>query len=153
MFGSLRQSGLFRFRRGVAFGLDDGTMRKFIALTLAMALLSAFAPSCRKESLSRKGTDDAEYSFNISVSERPSLKEPSTKSVKAGWENGDRIFLFFKPSEGQLLSDTYAVMSYDGSRWTTEKKGNASSTVISKTSKIVFPLYLTSSVSALYFFP
>lgn len=124
-------------------------MRKFIALTLAMALLSAFAPSCRKESLSRKGTDDAEYSFNISVSERPSLKEPSTKSVKAGWENGDRIFLFFKPSEGQLLSDTYAVMSYDGSRWTTEKKGNASLGDGGKLSAVYTP-YLSSSVQPQY---
>ncbi|MDO5320878.1 MAG: hypothetical protein Q4F39_00640 [Bacteroidia bacterium] len=98
-------------------------MKKIISIAFA-AILAGLAISCQKEnSFSVNTTDSVQYSFNITVNEQfgfdsdVSTKGGVSPSYKTAWANGDRIFLFFKPTSGSLLTDTYATLTYDGSTW------------------------------------
>lgn len=56
--------------------------------------------------------------FDISVSAEGAA---ATKGVKAGWENGDVIYVFFEDNSTQYLK-----MIYEGSAWTTTDKDGGS---------------------------
>ena len=127
------------------------TMRKIIsALSVAM-LLIAFAASCQKEVPCEEQSVNVsmQYSFDISVNGGPGFDDTPTKAVKTGWENGDKIFLFFKPTGGSLLTDTYATMTYNGTSWTTtmskstdlNKDGRLSAVYVPYLGNTVVPIY------------
>ncbi len=99
-------------------------MKKIIAIAFA-AILAGFAISCQKEESVSDKTEAVQYTFNITVNDQVgfdsdaltkggSLPEPSYKTT---WLNGDKIFLFFKPTGGVLLDDRYATLTYNGSSW------------------------------------
>lgn len=43
-----------------------------------------------------------------------------TKAVKTDWENGDKVYVFFK---GLVGTNKYAIFTYDGSSWTKNANG------------------------------
>ncbi len=94
-------------------------MKKIISIAF-VAILAGFAISCQKEELVSDKTDVVQYTFNITVNDRSGFdNDASTKGSeyhKSYWENGDKIFLFFKPTDDNLLN-TYATLTYDGSEW------------------------------------
>ena len=97
-------------------------MKKIIFIAFA-AILAGLAISCQKEEAVSDKADAVQYTFNITVNDRVGFdSEVSTKGAtvpeyKSAWENGDKIFLFFKPTSGSLLTDTYATLTYNGSSW------------------------------------
>ena len=97
-------------------------MKKIISIAFA-AILAGLAISCQKEEAVSDKADAVQYTFNITVNDRVGFdSEVSTKGAtaptyKSAWENGDKIFLFFKPTSGSLLTDTYATLTYNESSW------------------------------------
>lgn len=73
--------------------------------------LAAFQ-SCQEMDPNGTVNSSKEYGFNINVNGGKGFSDAATKSVKSGWENGDRIFLFFSGK-----SD-YVTMTYSGGSWT-----------------------------------
>ncbi|MCQ2172437.1 MAG: fibrobacter succinogenes major paralogous domain-containing protein [Bacteroidales bacterium] len=95
-------------------------MKKIIAIAFA-AILAGLAISCQKEEAVSDKADAVQYTFNITVNDRAGFdNDASTKGSeyhKSYWENGDKIFLFFKPTTDNNLLNTYATLTYDGSEW------------------------------------
>lgn len=106
-------------------------MKKIISIAFA-AIIAGLAISCQKEEAVSDKADDVQYTFNITVNDRVGFdSEVSTKGAaaptyKSEWGNGDKIFLFFKPTSGNLLDDTYATLTYNGSSWDGAKTGTTS---------------------------
>ena len=84
-------------------------MKKALII-LATAALSFY--SCSKDNLD----DQAENSTatNVIFNLTATHPTPATKAVKADWENGDVIFVFFD----NAAAPRYLKMSYDGTEWT-----------------------------------
>lgn len=86
-------------------------MKKTIITIMAAGMLMLFA-GCQKEQTNAAAPSGVE--FEISV-QRNDLGQP-TKAVKTGWENGDKVYVFF---DGNSSSADYMMtMTYDGSAWT-----------------------------------
>ena len=106
-------------------------MKKIIAIAFA-AIIAGLAISCQKEEAVSDKADAVQYTFNITVADQVgfesdvSTKKASAPTYKSAWENGDKIFLFFKPTSGNLLTDTYATLTYNGSSWNGAKTGTTS---------------------------
>ena len=102
--------------------MEENKMKKIISIAFA-AVLAGFAISCQKEELVSEKTEAVQYTFNITVNDQvgfdsdASTKGGSSEKYKNEWENKDKIFLFFKPTDGSLLEDTYATLTYNGSSW------------------------------------
>ena len=83
-------------------------MKKNISIAFA-AMLFGLAISCQKEELVSDKTDAVQYTLNINVNDQAGFdndattKGGSSESRKTAWESGDRIFLFFKPFDGDNL--------------------------------------------------
>ncbi len=78
------------------------------------ALLAVFACSKKEMDIQtpEQKVDNTPMSFNLSVN--PMNGESETKSaLKAGWGNGDVVFVFF-----DAIPTKYIKKSYDGSTWT-----------------------------------
>lgn len=78
------------------------------------ALLAVFACSTKEMDIQtpEQEVDNTPMSFNLSVN--PMNGEAETKSaLKAGWGNGDVVFVFF-----DAIPTKYIKMSYNGSTWT-----------------------------------
>lgn len=86
-------------------------MKKFIYAITAIMALAAFQ-SCQEMDPNGTVNSSKEYGFNINVNGGKGFSDAATKSVKSGWESGDRIFLFFS---GQ---SNYVTMTYSGGSWT-----------------------------------
>ena len=83
-------------------------------LLFAMAVLALAA--CSKESPVKEenAIDASKIVFNIDVQ-----NADATKGVKAAWENGDDVYVFFEDNTTQ-----YVKMTFDGTSWTyTDKDG------------------------------
>lgn len=106
-------------------------MKKLIFIAFA-AILAGLAISCQKEAPLSEKTTDVQYTFNITVNNQvgfdseASTKGGSSPSYKTTWLNGDKIFLFFKPTGGSLLTNTYATLTYDESSWSGAVTGSTS---------------------------
>ncbi len=103
--------------------MEEIKMKRIISIVFA-TMLAGLAISCQKEaSLSGNTVASVKYTFNISVNEQfgfdsdASTKGGPQKTYKTAWASGDRIFLFFKPTDGSLLDDSYATLTYNGSSW------------------------------------
>ena len=124
-------------------------MKKIISIAFA-AILAGLAISCQKEEAVSDKTDAVQYTFNIIVNDRAGFdNDASTKgseSHKTSWESGDRIFLFFKPTDGVLLDDRYATLTYNGSSWDGTVSSGTSSLGEEGTLSAVYVYNLDSSV-------
>ena len=95
-------------------------MKKTIILA-GFALMAAFR-SCNKSEMPEAATTDG-IKLNITVADL----SPETKAVKKGWENGDRLNLYFEGWNESATSDNYQkepdmILKYDGSKWQTESQ-------------------------------
>ena len=127
-------------------------MKKIIHIAFA-TILAGLAISCQKEEVVSDKTDVVQYTFNITVNDRVGFDDDaSTKgnaTYKTRWENGDRIFLFFKPTSGNLLTDTHATLTYNEGSWSGSvtglsslgKGGNLSAVYVYKLKNSVTPVF------------
>ena len=95
-------------------------MKKTIILA-GFALMAAFS-SCNKSEMPEAATTDG-IKLNITVADL----SPETKAVKKGWENGDRLNLYFEGWNESSTSDNYQkepdmILKYDGSKWQIESQ-------------------------------
>ena len=95
-------------------------MKKTIILA-GFALMAAFS-SCNKSEMPEAATTDG-IKLNITVADL----SPETKAVKKGWENGDRLNLYFEGWNASATSDNYQkepdmILKYDGSKWQIESQ-------------------------------
>ena len=95
-------------------------MKKTILLA-GFALIAAFS-SCNKSEMPEAATTDG-IKLNITVADM----SPETKAVKKGWENGDRLNLYFEGWNESATSDNYQkepdmILKYDGSKWQIESQ-------------------------------
>ena len=95
-------------------------MKKTILLA-GFALMAAFS-SCNKSEMPEAATTDG-IKLNITVADL----SPETKAVKKGWENGDRLNLYFEGWNESATSDNYQkepdmILKYDGSKWQIESQ-------------------------------
>lgn len=95
-------------------------MKKTIILA-GFALMAAFS-SCNKSEMPEAATTDG-IKLNITVADL----SPETKAVKAGWENGDKLNLYFEGWNESATSDNYQkepdmILKYDGSKWQIESQ-------------------------------
>ena len=129
--------------------MEGSKMKKIISIAFA-AILAGFAISCQKEAPLSENTTDVQYTFNITVNNQVGFdNDASTKgseSPKSYWESGDRIFLFFKPTDRVLLDDRYATLTYNGSSWDGTVSSGTSSLGEEGTLSAVYVYNLDSSV-------
>ena len=95
-------------------------MKKTIILA-GFALMAAFS-SCNKSEMPEAATTDG-IKLNITVADLST----ETKAVKSGWENGDRLNLYFESWNESATSDNYQkepdmILKYDGSKWQIESQ-------------------------------
>ena len=95
-------------------------MKKTIILA-GFALMAAFS-SCNKSEMPEAATTDG-IKLNITVADL----SPETKAVKKGWENGDRLNLYFEGWNASATSDNFQkepdmILKYDGSKWQIESQ-------------------------------
>ena len=95
-------------------------MKKTIILA-GFALMAAFS-SCNKSEMPEAATTDG-IKLNITVADM----SPETKAVKKGWENGDRLNLYFEGWNESATSDNYQkepdmILKYDCSKWQIESQ-------------------------------
>lgn len=90
-------------------------MRNWFITLLAMLL--AFT-ACQQEPIvpdSEDSFDPAKLHFNLTI-QHP---EGTTKGVKSGWENGDKVFIFFPDKNAGYLTATF-----NGTSWSMGKSGD-----------------------------
>ena len=95
-------------------------MKKTIILA-SLALMAAFS-SCNKSEMPEAATTDG-IKLDITVADLST----ETKAVKSGWENGDRLNLYFESWNESATSDNYQkepdmILKYDGSKWQIESQ-------------------------------
>lgn len=89
-------------------------MKKFLFVIFAACVL---AVSCHNEDSSLQDIKKGGYKFDLNIA--VGGFENTKANACIGWTSGERIFVFFKPAEGRMLSDAYAEFKYDGeSGWT-----------------------------------
>ena len=106
-------------------------MKKTIILA-GFALMAAFS-SCNKSEMPEAATTDG-IKLNITVADL----SPETKAVKSGWENGDRLNLYFEGWNESATSDNYQkepdmILKYNGSKWQIESQAASLSSRLKST--------------------
>ena len=82
-------------------------MKKITLLTIVSVALMALS-ACNKEEVPASKT--LKLDLNIT-------HDSYTKAVKTGWENGDKIYVFFGKPEDHT-TPAYLTLTFDGSSWT-----------------------------------
>lgn len=103
----LRLTGKMNYRRG-------GMNMKKVLLILVTALLAL--SSCQRETPVEKVRTYALSSLRFDMA----IDRVETKGIKSGWENGDKVFVFFSGVTG-----AYVTMSFDGTAWTSSPSNGA----------------------------
>ena len=80
-----------------------------ILMTVAAALILC---ACSKENREMTPAETGKVSLNVQID--VTSVDPATKAVKAGWESGDVINVWFDKNKGQTPDMT---LTYDGSAW------------------------------------
>ncbi|MBR4822280.1 MAG: hypothetical protein IKZ71_03935 [Bacteroidales bacterium] len=107
-------------------------MKKTI-ITIVAAGMLVLSVGCQKEQTIVADPSGVEFEINV---KRSDLGQP-TKAVKTGWENGDKVYVFF---DGNRSSADYMMtMTYNGSAWT-----------YSPGSEVVANLQPSGTLSAIY---
>ena len=96
-------------------------MKKYLILILAAA---AALVSCGKEILDPEDGNETVQAVPISFNLTANHPD-ATKAVKADWESGDAIFVFFS----NVAAPKHLKMTYDGSAWTSAEYNGATQTV------------------------
>lgn len=81
-------------------------MKKITLLTIFGVALMALS-ACNKEEVPASKT--LKLDLNI-------IRDSDTKAVKTGWENGDKIYVFFGKPEAHT-TPAYLTLTFDGSSW------------------------------------
>lgn len=100
-------------------------MKKYLAI-FAAATAALSLVSCNKEKFEQAQQPSASTSniiLNITVGNPDG---PATKAVKAGWENGDQINLWF---DNNLTATPDLVIVYDGTEWKNDETATVSGAV------------------------
>ena len=136
-------------------------MKKTIILA-SLALMAAFS-SCNKSEMPEAATTDG-IKLDITVADLST----EIKAVKSGWENGDRLNLFFDGWNASATSDKFQkepdmILKYDGSKWQIESQVASLSTRLKSTGGKFIAVWESSndlmkyarivSGSVLYFYP
>ena len=82
-------------------------MKRITLLTIVSVALMALS-ACNKEEVAASKT--LKLDLNI-------IHDSYTKAVKTGWENGDKIYVFFGKPEDHT-TPAYLTLTFDGSSWT-----------------------------------
>lgn len=107
-------------------------MKKTIIILSAIIALVG----CSKENTQPENTPNV---FNITITH-----EGDTKAVKAGWEDGDVVYVFFST----VAAPNYVKFSYDGTDWSSTKMGTFDITTAGTMTAIYLPYGNTETVSA-----
>ena len=96
-------------------------MKRIVSILVLAVLLALSFHSCTKVSelvAPEQEDGDIELTFNIDV---VIDNGPETRVVKTDWEEGDKIFIFFrKPNNGTTIDPAkYVTITYNGSSWDT----------------------------------
>jgi len=86
-------------------------MKKTIITFIALGALMLFA-GCQKEQSIVGDAPQIEFDINVECA----AISPATKAVKTGWENGDKVYVFFDGNRAS--ADDMMTMTYNGSSWT-----------------------------------
>ena len=87
---------------------------KFIAVMLFGMMLFPFI-ACSEVEEESSIKEIKELRFNIQVN---NASIPTTKVIKSSWENGDKVFLFFREGDDNYLDGTkYVTLTYNGTTW------------------------------------
>ena len=79
--------------------------KTIILLSAALAFIA-----CNKETpVKESASGISKIVFNVDIN-----RADDTKGVKAGWENGDKVYVFF---QGLVGDNKYAVFTYNGTSW------------------------------------
>ena len=79
--------------------------KSIILLSAALAFIA-----CNKETpVKESASGISKIVFNVDIN-----RADDTKGVKAGWENGDKVYVFF---QGLVGDNKYAVFTYNGTSW------------------------------------
>lgn len=106
-------------------------MKKTIIILSALIALVG----CSKENTQPENTPNV---FNITITH-----EGDTKAVKAGWEDGDVVYVFFST----VAAPNYVKFSYDGTDWSSTKMGTFDITTAGTMTAIYLPYGNTETVS------
>ena len=85
-------------------------MKRIVLLMIGCALL---ASGCARELVS---IEEPAAPRHLTIDIVPTIDVPQTRDVKTGWENGDKIYVFFDFQKSASALD-YLTMTYDGSKW------------------------------------
>ena len=107
-------------------------MKKYFALIgAALALAACIKETPVEESVASEDLTSIVFDFTIN---RPG----ETKAVKPGWENGDRVYIFFED-----VTTGYVTMDYDGTKWSTPTlNGSATVAALTESGKKLTAVYL-----------
>jgi hypothetical protein len=105
-------------------------MKKTIAiLSVVLALMACTNELFSPEDPSSESISDLVFNFTVRY-------PGETKAVKSGWENGDKVFVFFKG-----VTTGYLTLSYDGS-WTPAFAGTATVNDLTESGSNFVAVYL-----------
>lgn len=105
-------------------------MKKTIAiLGIALAIVACTKEISTPEVPASKSISDLVFDFTVRYPDE-------TRAVKAGWENGDKVFVFF-----QGVTTGYLTLSYDGS-WTPAFAGTATVEDLTESGSSFVAVYL-----------
>lgn len=106
-------------------------MKKTIIILSALIALVG----CNKENTQPENTPNV---FNITIT-----REGDTKAVKADWENGDVVYVFFST----VAAPNYVKYTFDGTDWSNTKVGTFDITTAGYMTAIYLPYGNTETVS------
>lgn len=115
-------------------------MRKTIIFAaLAAALVLA---SCQKNEIPQTPAQEPEINFNFTIKHNGF----ETKGVKTGWEDGDKVYVFF--DNNYSTADDLLVMTYDSGSWTSAPGADIASQL--QTSGTLFAIHTTETPTIAY---
>lgn len=101
-------------------------MKKNIAIMLSLVLIFAACSSNDDDITTEPATTEApqQITFRLTASHPDDNATAQTRAVKAGWEDGDAIFVFFTGA----AAPKHLKMTFDGSAWTSAEYNGATKT-------------------------
>ena len=101
-------------------------MKKNIAIMLSLVLTFAACSSNDDDITTEPATTEApqQITFRLTASHPDDDATAQTRAVKAGWEEGDAIFVFFTGA----AAPRHLKMTFDGSAWTSAEYNGATQT-------------------------
>ena len=101
-------------------------MKKNIAIMLSLVLTFAACSSNDDDITTEPATTEApqQITFRLTASHPDDNATAQTRAVKAGWEDGDAIFVFFTGA----AAPKHLKMTFDGTNWTSAEYNGATQT-------------------------